>query len=116
MPRSDTYSVAIWSTVKRFSLNLLLNYISMMLKLLPQRWGERPGWGLTCVDMKQWKFSNPCLLILRKHMQDSKPDIWMQITIPNEFTPSVGKYNIGCTAGIESTGWAFPVYPTSRCN
>jgi hypothetical protein len=27
----------------------------------------------------------------------------MQITIPSEFQP-VGKYNIGCTAGIESTG------------
>jgi len=27
----------------------------------------------------------------------------MQITIPNEFQP-IGKYNIGCTAGIESTG------------
>ena len=27
----------------------------------------------------------------------------MQITIPNEFNP-IGKYNIGCTAGIESTG------------
>ena len=26
----------------------------------------------------------------------------MQITVPNEFQ-SVGKYNIGCTAGIEST-------------
>jgi hypothetical protein len=26
----------------------------------------------------------------------------MQITVPNEFQP-VGKYNIGCTAGIEST-------------
>jgi hypothetical protein len=27
----------------------------------------------------------------------------MQITIPNEFQP-YGKFNIGCTAGIESTG------------
>ena len=35
--------------------------------------------------------------------QGVKPDIWMQITIPNEFQP-VGKFNIGCTAGIESTG------------
>jgi hypothetical protein len=26
----------------------------------------------------------------------------MQITVPNEFQP-VGKYNIGCTAGIETT-------------
>ncbi len=32
----------------------------------------------------------------------SKPDIWMQISIPNEFQP-VGKYNIGVTAGIESS-------------
>ena len=27
----------------------------------------------------------------------------MQITIPNEFQP-YGKFNIGCTAGIDSTG------------
>ena len=27
----------------------------------------------------------------------------MQITVPNEFQ-RVGTYNIGCTAGIESTG------------
>jgi len=31
-----------------------------------------------------------------------QPDIWMQISIPNEFQ-RVGKYNIGVTAGIEST-------------
>ena len=31
-----------------------------------------------------------------------QPEIWMQITVPNEFQP-VGKFNIGCTAGIEST-------------
>ena len=33
---------------------------------------------------------------------NSRPEIWMQITIPSEFQP-VGKYNIGVTAGIEST-------------
>ena len=32
----------------------------------------------------------------------SQPDVWMQITVPNEFQP-VGKYNIGVTAGIETT-------------
>lgn len=31
-----------------------------------------------------------------------KPDIYIQITVPNEFRP-VGKYNIGITAGIETT-------------
>ena len=32
----------------------------------------------------------------------SRPDIWIQITVPNEFQ-KVGKYNIGVTAGIETT-------------
>jgi|21_taG_2_1085346.scaffolds.fasta_scaffold00589_12 glycosyltransferase involved in cell wall biosynthesis len=31
-----------------------------------------------------------------------QPDIWIQITVPNEFQP-IGKYNIGITAGIETT-------------
>ena len=31
-----------------------------------------------------------------------QPDVWMQITIPSEFQP-IGKYNIGVTAGIETT-------------
>lgn len=36
-----------------------------------------------------------------------RPDIWVQITVPNEFTP-VGKYNVGITAGIETTLAAGP--------
>tara|TARA_R100001594_G_scaffold97052_1_gene131260 strand:+ start:994 stop:2319 length:1326 start_codon:yes stop_codon:yes gene_type:complete len=31
-----------------------------------------------------------------------QPDVFIQISVPNEFTP-VGKYNIGITAGIETT-------------
>jgi hypothetical protein len=31
-----------------------------------------------------------------------QPDIWCQVTVPNEFQ-KVGKYNIGLTAGIETT-------------
>jgi len=30
-----------------------------------------------------------------------KPDVWIQVTVPNEFQP-IGKYNIGITAGIET--------------
>jgi len=30
----------------------------------------------------------------------SQPDVWVQITVPNEFQP-IGKYNIGVTAGTE---------------
>ena len=32
----------------------------------------------------------------------SKPNVWIQITVPNEFQP-VGEFNIGVTAGIETT-------------
>jgi glycosyltransferase involved in cell wall biosynthesis len=63
------------------------------IKILPQRWGATPQGFLDNDDPLVSKII-PVL--------DSKPDIWMQITIPSEFQP-VGKYNIGITAGIEST-------------
>ena len=31
-----------------------------------------------------------------------QPEVWAQVTVPNEFQP-IGKYNIGFTAGIETT-------------
>ena len=63
--------------------------------LLPQRWGST-SWGF-CDAHPEWKFLND----LKINRLTKRPDIWMQITIPNEFQP-VGKYNIGCTAGIEA--------------
>ena len=66
------------------------------VKLLSQRWGST-SWGF-CEHHKEWNFLyNHQIMKL-----ESKPDIWMQITIPNEFSP-VGKFNIGCTAGIEAS-------------
>jgi hypothetical protein len=32
----------------------------------------------------------------------TKPDIFIQVSVPNEFQP-IGNYNIGVTAGIETT-------------
>jgi len=68
------------------------------VKILPQRWGGTP-WGFI-ENNPEWGF-------LTKHiLQDNQiprqPEIWAQITIPNEFQP-VGKFNIGITAGIETT-------------
>jgi hypothetical protein len=65
---------------------------------MPQRWGECP-WGFIN-DNPEWKF-------LEKHMLNypqlpKQPEIWAQVTVPNEFQP-IGKYNIGFTAGIETT-------------
>ena len=64
------------------------------IKILPQMWGNTP-WGF--LDKQ-----DPLRTRFIQGQMTSKPDIWMQITIPNEFQP-VGKYNIGVTAGIEST-------------
>jgi hypothetical protein len=68
------------------------------VKLMAQKWGST-SWGF-CTDHEEWKF------LLNHQLPENKltsqPYIWMQITIPNEFQ-SVGKYNIGCTAGIEAT-------------
>ena len=70
------------------------------VKILPQRWGATP-WGFI-EDHLEWEFLNKHLFYPEQGQQYPKPDIWMQITIPNEFMPQ-GHYNIGVTAGIEST-------------
>jgi hypothetical protein len=41
-------------------------------------------------------------------MFPAKPKIWAQISVPNEFQP-IGDYNIGFTAGIETTMYVPPL-------
>jgi len=62
------------------------------IKILPQRWGSCP-WNFLSEDDPLQKRLIPNL--------NKKPDIWMQITIPNEFSP-IGQFNVGVTAGIET--------------
>ena len=65
------------------------------VKILAQRWGNtRFGY------LEDHNENYLEALIVPKLM--SKPDIWVQITVPNEFQ-NVGTYNIGVTAGIETT-------------
>ena len=63
------------------------------IKIMPQRWGMTP-WNYLSKD-------NPLRSRFILNLQN-RPDIWMQITVPNEFQP-VGQFNIGITAGIETT-------------
>ena len=62
------------------------------IKILPQMWGECP-WNYLSKD-------NPLRSRFIPQLP-KKPDIWVQITVPNEFQP-VGTFNIGVTAGIET--------------
>jgi glycosyltransferase involved in cell wall biosynthesis len=63
------------------------------IKIAPQKWGETP-----------WGFLEKEDPLLKRYVSGNvqQPEIWIQITIPNEFQP-MGKFNIGVTAGIEST-------------
>jgi glycosyltransferase involved in cell wall biosynthesis len=69
------------------------------VKVLPQRWGSTP-WGFLEEGNPDHKLMKDCLL--SSPQLPKQPDIWMQITVPNEFQP-LGKFNIGVTAGIETT-------------
>ena len=68
------------------------------VKIIPQMWGNTP-WGFIN-DNPEWGFLNQH--IFTQPQLPKQPEIWMQITIPSEFQP-IGKYNIGVTAGIETT-------------
>ena len=92
----DTYSG--YGARSRDLVKAIIKSDKYDVKILPQRWGnttwgfidDNPEWGF----LKEFILSNPQL--------PKQPEIWAQVTIPNEFQP-VGKYNIGITAGMETT-------------
>ena len=90
----DTYSG--YGARSRDIIKSIINSGKYEVKLLSQRWGDT-SWGF-CNDHPEWGYLNDLSIAQLK----DQPDIWMQITIPNEFRP-IGKYNIGITAGIEAT-------------
>ena len=92
----DTYSG--YGARSRDIVKAIIELDKYNVELLSQRWGST-SWGF-CKDHPEWTFLINHLA--KPDWQKSQPDIWMQITIPNEFQP-VGKYSIGLTAGIEAT-------------
>lgn len=66
------------------------------LEIHPLNWGNTAWDGL---DLNTEKGRTIEKHIVNNHIPN--PDIFIQITIPNEFT-RLGKYNIGITAGIET--------------
>ena len=68
------------------------------VKIFPQKWGNTPFGFIK--NNPEWKFLEP--LFLNQPQLPRQPEIWAQITVPNEFQ-KIGKYNIGITAGIETT-------------
>lgn len=96
----DTYSG--YGARSRDLIKAIIELDRYDVKILPQRWGNTP-WNFIENHKDTWGF-------LTKHFLNSpqlpkQPEIWAQVTIPSEFQP-IGKYNIGFTAGIETTACA----------
>ena len=67
------------------------------IKVISTRWGATPMDALNYEnEFHKWIVNN----IIQSPQQ--KPDVYIQVTVPNEFQ-ALGHYNIGITAGIETT-------------
>jgi len=93
----DTYSG--YGARSRDIVKALLKANKYDVKILPQRWGNTP-FGFLQADNPEHKQILDCFL--QQPQLPRQPDCWIQITVPNEFQP-IGKFNIGITAGIETT-------------
>lgn len=86
-----------WSTTVAKSL---IRYDKFDVKIAPTRWGNCPSKRFIedLIDVEDRLLASKFL----KSNLDKQPDLFIQLTIPEEFQP-IGKYNIGMTAGIETT-------------
>lgn len=90
---ADTYS-GYGARSRDFLKALIESKPEWDVKILSQRWGNtRFGY---LQDHKEDDLYSRIIPGL-----DNKPDVWIQITIPNEFQP-VGNFNIGVTAAVET--------------
>lgn len=89
----DTYSG--YGARSRDLVKALLKTGKYDVKVLSQRWGNtRFGYLEDHLEHELQSIIIPQLT--------AKPQVWIQVTVPNEFQP-VGEYSIGVTAGIETT-------------
>ena len=92
----DTYSG--YGARSRDLVKAIIELDKYDVKIAPQMWGGTP-WGFI-EDNPEWSFLKDHFLTTPQ--LPKQPEIWMQVTIPSEFQ-RVGKFNIGVTAGIETT-------------
>ena len=91
----DTYSG--YGARSRDVIKSIIKTDKYRVKLISQPWGNTRF--DFCKENPEWEFLYEH--VLNEQLVD-KPEIWAQITVPNEFKP-MGKFNIGFTAGIETT-------------
>jgi len=75
---------------------IISKYPDWDTKIIDTRWGNTPKTALVAGK------DDAILSKILTSQPNKQPDLYIQITVPNEFNP-MGKYNIGITAGIETT-------------
>ncbi len=80
----------------------LLKLDKYEIKIFPTAWGGTPN---NALDPNNPEDQEIVKRMLPQPQLDRQPDLFIQVTVPNEFQ-RVGKYNIGVTAGIETTAVA----------
>jgi len=78
-------------------LRALIELDKYDIKVISTRWGQTPLNALNINNEHDKKIIDRLLF----GQLNQQPDIFIQVSIPNEFMP-MGKYNIGVTAGIET--------------
>lgn len=76
----------------------LINSGKFDVKIIPMRWGVCPN---TMLDDENAYMVKEIKSRIATNI-NAQPELFVQVSIPNEFKP-MGKFNIGVTAGIEST-------------
>jgi len=89
----DTYSG--YGARSRDLVKSIIQLDKYDVKVLSQRWGNTRFGYLKAHN--ETELQNKIVPKL-----ETKPELWIQITVPNEFQP-VGEYNIGVTAAMETT-------------
>ena len=69
------------------------------ISILSLKWGDTP---MNALNEANAEDAEIIKRILNVPELPKQPDVFIQVSVPNEFNP-IGKYNIGITAGIEST-------------
>ena len=87
-----------YGDMSRDIIRHLIEYDKFDVKIMSVNWGETPMNALNEDNPKDKMILDRILTEPLKR----KPELFVSITIPSEFEP-VGKYNIGITAGIETT-------------
>lgn len=95
--RGPVESISGYGSRSRDLLESLFEMNLFEIKIDSCLWGQTP---MNALDDGN-TFHNWIKTNIVKNI-NSKPDVYVQVTVPNEFSP-IGNFNIGVTAGIETT-------------